>query len=855
MALFMVLSLAACASTRGGSEEIEVRTFPRDFDGPDEYIFENDFVKMSFDPLTTHFIITDKTTGEEWASNPPDAAESAFGLTRDIMQSLLVVNYSTIEGQTTLLDSFGYSVIGKEDDGRKEHYTFDILDNGFAVHFTISEMEDTYILPKAVPEWRMDEITADMSASDKNRMRMMYYRVFDIDFLAPTDNLDELLERFDNPDHPFTENRIYEMNPNLGKHLKQDAQTLFESFGYTEEQYYADLIFYGFEVDENVPIFNITIIVELDGRGFKVTIPFDEIEFKSEFPPVDLRVLPFFGAGGLEDEGYMLVPDGSGALINFNNGKTGQNPYSNKVYGWDEALYRSAIVFDPKAHMPVFGIEKNGSAMLGIIEEGASYASIKAGVSGMWESGTYNNVYAEFSLIQKEELEISGKSAKNVVVFQRALPEGEQIVQRYIFCDRNGYMGMAETYREYLIEKHPHLEKPAESTVPVAIEILGAVNKNQHILGLPVDQPFKLTSYKEATDIVNDLRARGLDEVTYRFTGWFNRSVQHDVPTSVKLISQLGSRKDFENLISTVNQNNSSIYLEADFLYMRGNKPFNSFNINRDAARFLNRERIEVIPYSFVWFGEMDFQWVRTAYLARPEYMMGLIDGYMSKITDWGANNVAFRTIGNNLAGDYHLKREVSREASMNTQVDKLRELHAAGNGIMLQSGYAYAAPYAGFITDIPLTWQGFGILDEEIPFYQIVLHGLVPYSGRPVNLAEDYDLNKLRLLESGAGLYFAFMNESPAVLQTSRYLTYYANQYSAWADTTEELYAEFTEQVGDIYNQYITDYVMLANNVSLTEYENGVKVVVNKSDVDYHFTEAGRTIEARSYFVIRGGR
>ena len=37
----------------------------------------------------------------------------------------------------------------------------------------------------------------------------------------------------------------------------------------------------------------------------------------------DLAFMTTFGAAGLDEDGYFVVPDGSGAVINFNNGKTG----------------------------------------------------------------------------------------------------------------------------------------------------------------------------------------------------------------------------------------------------------------------------------------------------------------------------------------------------------------------------------------------------------------------------------------------------------------------------------------------------------------------------------------------------
>ena len=66
-------------------------------------------------------------------------------------------------------------------------------------------------------------------------------------------------------------------------------------------------------------VFNVNIIYRLDGDKLVVEVPLNEIEYKDNYPIYYLNVLPYFGAGGVEDEGYMLVPEGGGAFINFNN--------------------------------------------------------------------------------------------------------------------------------------------------------------------------------------------------------------------------------------------------------------------------------------------------------------------------------------------------------------------------------------------------------------------------------------------------------------------------------------------------------------------------------------------------------
>jgi len=88
----------------------------------------------------------------------------------------------------------------------------------------------------------------------------------------------------------------------------------------------------------------------------------------------------------------------------------------------------------------------------------------------------------------------------------------------------------------------------------------------------------------------------------------------------------------------------------------------------------------------------------------------------------------------------------------MKMRQEKLAELSGKGTDILLNTGYAYAVPWADFITDMAIDDQSFGITDVSVPFYQMALHGLVPYTGPAINLAEDYTKNLLKTVESGAG-------------------------------------------------------------------------------------------------------
>ena len=54
----------------------------------------------------------------------------------------------------------------------------------------------------------------------------------------------------------------------------------------------------------------------------------------------------------------MLVPEGGGSLIRYNNGKLAQNAYYANLYGWDYGSDRVEAITETRADFPVFGMTR-----------------------------------------------------------------------------------------------------------------------------------------------------------------------------------------------------------------------------------------------------------------------------------------------------------------------------------------------------------------------------------------------------------------------------------------------------------------------------------------------------------------
>ncbi|MCL2442918.1 MAG: DUF5696 domain-containing protein [Treponema sp.] len=834
--IFFTLFLAvSCNSRTARPKPVMIYEFLGD---GEDLAIENEYLHLRFLYETAEVILTDKATGVQWRSNPPDPAgdRGADVITRQLMESQFALEYADNSGVGMTLHSGIYSI-------QREAYEFEIIDNVLEVRYTVGDLARTHRIPPAMSEERMN-IYLDLMEWEERGIVETTYRLYDINNLRLNDDRNQLLADF--PE--LREIKLYVLRTGSPDFMKEIAEESFRNAGYTMEDYVADSMRYELTGGAVKPAFSITLRYILDGRSLVVNVPFDKIGFRQAYPITQLHLLPFMGAGDVNDSGYMLVPDGSGALINFNNAKQSQVPYNIRVYGWDEAMPRDAVISDNKALFPAFGIHKNGSALFCIIEEGASYANVRADISG--RNSSWNRVYSEFTMVHGALMDIAERNQRAVYLYEAALPEGESITLRYIPTAEPGYMGMAKEYRSWLINNYPALgNRQVINDVPVAVEIIGAVNKTQHRLGLPADLPLKLTSYRETANMLNDFNSMGWKNVHVKLNGWFNRSVDHTVPTKLKLINALGSRRDFGRVVNAAEDNGYELYPEVDFMFVRDVGMFSGFNLYSDAARYVNRERVQRYPYSFIWFGERK-QWGKLNYLARPAATIRLIDGFMPKAEKLGIQNIAFRNMGSKLAGDYHERRHISREASVKVRQQQFDKLNQSGSNILMHGGFVYSVPWANIITDMIIDDQNFGITDSSVPFLPIVLHGIVPYTGRAINLAEDYTKNLLKSVESGAGLYFSFMTEETAILQETKFRQFYANEYEKWVGDANALYQKFKADFGHLYNQFITEHVVLAHGVTITGYEDGTRVVVNSSDNDWNYN--GNIIKANDYIVYR---
>ncbi len=797
---------------------------------------ENEELRFDMDPDTTHFAVTDKKNGKVWRSNPEDADKDplALSLEKSKLNSTLLLTYSTTNGVDTLFNNFDYSI----DEGA---YEIEQGEDFIKVRYSIGKIEEEFVVPKSLTEERMEELTSQMDKGTARKVKG-YYKKYEADDLDEDEQV--LLEQYP----ALADGTLYILRDKASTNVKRMLVEKFAEAGYTYEDYLADQGASEEGEASELPIFNVSVMYRLDGNRLVVEIPMDEIEYRDSYPIYYLNVLPYFGAGGTQDEGYLLVPEGGGAVINFNNGKVDQNAYYANLYGWDYGQYRDAVVHETNTYFNAFGIAKNGASFLCILDDGAPYASVNADISG--KANSYNAVSAQYTMLHREVYEMGDRYESKIYMYEEGLPQ-EPLALNYIFLDSESYVDMAGAYREYLKETYGELfqEKEADDArTPTVVELVGAVDKIKQVAGVPVSRPLELTTFAEAKDIIADLLTGGVGNLSVRLTGWCNGGVRQKILNSVHVLGELGGKRGLSDLADYAKESGVDLYLNGNTNYAYNSKPWNGFVTFLDAARLVSKDVAKIHPYSTVTYSAREGE--EAHYLLKASIIPEMADNLADAAGRYGAN-VAFADIGVDLSSDFNRKSPVSRQAALEAHVEKLNEIRDSGKKILIDMGNNYAVAYSDIVTNMNLRGSDYTILDTYVPVYQMALHGYVDYTGEPLNLTQNEEEQLLLSAEYGAGLAFTLMHESAFTLQNTLYTEYFGAEYEAWKDKLFALYARYDRELGHTFSQEMVDHEKLSATLSLTVYADGTRVYVNHGYEEAE-TLDGTSVPARDYLVVR---
>lgn len=591
----------------------------------------------------------------------------------------------------------------------------------------------------------------------------------------------------------------------------------------------------------------VTIPVEyvLKDGHFYATVMVDEIveEEEAGFVLIDVTLLPAFGAGNWIDEGYLFVPDGCGALVKFNNGIQLASQYKSMVYGADMSVVaEEKITYKENVRLPVFGtMIGEQDTLMGIITTGDAAASLtvlnghdRCGYNAVSSVFHYRVMQAQRNLFNKRDINLVAEPEYGLGVYE--------VRYDVLDADKADYIGMAEEYRNYLVEEKGLTKKGTKPTFH--LNAIGSFEQEATFLGIiPYTDRVALTTYEECETIMEDLKAAGITDITLRYTGFSNNGIDNvKLPKAAAPLKVLGGASKMDALQSYTASNGIEFYPEADLIVFEKNG--NGIKARKHAIRnvfgkIMYQPKYMLSTYVTVLNSSNDA-------ILSPE-MFGMVnDRYLTSLQKEKFSAVALSTLGEYCYSNFYENNEQYRSTFPQKVEAVLKKYKEAGVKLSFKGGNAYVLPYADLITDVPMNSSNYDIFEKDVPFYQAVLHGYVPYTTKSLPQTADSAVAYLSAVETGSELNYIGIHEDASELFDTEYNHLYGTTWTLWKDVAAEQYAEYMPILKEIYDQPIVQHEEIADDVFLTGYANGVQVAVNYTEKDV--TVQDQVIPARGF-------
>lgn len=562
-----------------------------------------------------------------------------------------------------------------------------------------------------------------------------------------------------------------------------------------------------------------------------------------------MTLLGSFGAVSQEDcGGYFVIPDGSGALINFNNGKTFSKSYSSKIYGSDTAMVpTTASAYTKQVNFPMYGIVRDdGNGLMAVAVQGDANASIKSSVS-IQSKSSYNICNFEFTLRSTDTYYMGGDTTP-LTVFEKGGIKTDTIEVRYYpLADKDlDYTNIAECYRNYLLSDVGVIQKETENASNMYVDLYGGVEKLTPVCGIPMTLKTSITSFDDAQSIISQLKGNGTDNMVVSYHNWTNAGIKNQVDIKASPSNTLGGSGDFKSLKKYLSDNNIELYpvVQNDtFISGQGYYTFQNTNIR------VSGSYSRVLSYDLA-FGEQDKN--KDSYsLLSPSSFSEIYSKLAKNYSSAKLEGVSIGSMTSLLYGDYG-KQLLSREDTQNIMTESLSNIQSSVGSVLGIGANEYTLPYLDHITDIPLSSSGYDIFDADIPFYQLVMHGIMPLATTPINASADSDALLLQAIATGMNPRYDMIYEETSILKDTEYDNLYYANYQHWVDTASQQYAFAKNILDAVSGSYITSYKQVDDTI-LTEYANGTKTEVNLTDMSIKLN--GTEYKYSDYVTIEGGQ
>jgi len=586
----------------------------------------------------------------------------------------------------------------------------------------------------------------------------------------------------------------------------------------------------GFESRITFGISRISLLlkVEFTSSGIIAQIPSSEITENDNYKLSSVKVYPFFGAVLEEDiPGYVFVPDGIGALVNYQEADSSiianyKKEFYNRQIGYNVETNLNNINYGgTRIYAPIFGFVHgvNQNAIFANILSGSEYGMLNLYYSG--KITDYTTVFPEF-VYRKTYKQPMDKVGNTISLLQNIQNKIDIIIHYSVLAGNDAnYVGMAKTYRDYLFSDKNKINA-LDTSIPLKLDTIG-IEKSQGVL---FDKTTVMTTFDQFNEMINDLKSKDINNIVASFSGFTPDGVSWSAPRYDKISKKLGSREDLNNLRDNVEE----LYFVCEFL--KASNKASKINRYSDLSKKINDQ---VYRYE-------DTTDVKNLLTHRKtEDLFTKTSGLLK---DYEINNLALTTFGSLLYADF--KNDVYLEDAIELYQTMLVD---SDMKIGLYDANSYVWNNLDAYFDFPMYSSQYLQFSDTVPFLAIVLRGRIDLFDSNANFYAYARDELLRLVDFGVYPSFIVTFKSSKELQKTNLEYIYSSSYDNLDESIDTYYSFVNKALKHVIDADIISRQALENGFMKISYDNDIIIIVNYTDQSLSYNDFN--VAAKNYIVL----
>lgn len=562
--------------------------------------------------------------------------------------------------------------------------------------------------------------------------------------------------------------------------------------------------------------FSITVLYQLEGDRLKITLPADGIKERGNSRISTVTLMPNLFSGSEDDDGYLLLPESSGAIMRFSDKKPFAESWSGKIYGRDTAVSQLYEYGDEgQVLLPVLGMIRNENGLFCVIESNEAAASIIAVPSGKYTDRA--NAAVVFTMSQMDTAVIPDHDwkYKEYPITSEKRTEYDCSVSIYPLAEAKNYSDLAAFYREMLDKEFNRklLSEPFTGT----LEIYGQGWKKSSFLGFPIKKNVKATSFKEAAGIVSSMTDGLEGSVAVALNGFGAENYKKKTINKFKPDWLLGGKKGFETLLETASEN-INIYWAQNIMRQYDTGIFKK----KYAINGLNKIPVKGGDYSLATNSkEEEYFW----WYLKPERLVFNIEKLTGSF-DY-ACGLSLPYIGETLYSDYSDNSYTERQKSLEIIEKSLKNIK---NPTMYSGGNLYAAVYSDVITGVKGNKAVYDCMSESVPFYGMVFYGYTAISGCPINYGSEWEDALLDCLEYGIAPSFQLTYTDNRKLRETTLDELVNTCFENIRTSASEILSKYDSVAKKLFGSHMI-YHERQGEISIVKYSGEKTLIINRGE------------------------